>query len=235
MNNNINMSVKDSQYKNNNDYSIEFNPDNITKIRKDYEDFNNKYKVVSEISKKYDNKKDLLYCISILFAPISSITIIIIDIISNGKLFKIIPTEYLGIGAAIVILFISLIIISIGIYFGIKGEKLYNNFFKTNTVFRNIKNIDTGIFLNNFINNASVNKEVRIKRKARKNKGYKSHYTFKFYIDDKKLFKFKCLCNDVTFTDTNIIKIKDKIEQNNDIGEIAYFISMELPNSLKNI
>ena len=54
-------------------------------------------------------------------------------------------------------------------------------------------------------------------------------------IDDKKLFKFKCLCNDVTFTDTNIIKIKDKIEQNNDIGEITYFISMELPNSLKNI
>lgn len=51
MNNNINISVKDSKYINNNDYSIEFNPDNIIKIKKDYEDFNNKYKVVSEISK----------------------------------------------------------------------------------------------------------------------------------------------------------------------------------------
>ena len=49
MNDNINISVKDSQYKNNNDYSIEFNPDNITKIKKDYEDFNNKYKVVNRV------------------------------------------------------------------------------------------------------------------------------------------------------------------------------------------
>lgn len=78
-------------------------------------------------------------------------------------------------------------------------------------------------------------KKSELREKLKKNKGYKSHYTFKFYIDDKKLFKFKCLCNDVTFTDTNIIKIKDKIEQNNDIGKITYFISMELPNSLKNI
>lgn len=198
MNDNINISVKDNSYINNNDYSIEFNPDNITKIKKDYEDFNNKYKVVSEISKKYDDRQDLLYCISILFAAISCIAFIIIDIISDGKLSKIIPIEYFVIG----IFFIGLTILSIGIYFSIKEKNL---------------------------------KEVRIKRKAEKNKGYKSHYTFKFYIDDKKLFKFKCLCNDVTFTDTNIIKIKDKIEQNNDIGEITYFISMELPNSLKNI
>lgn len=231
MNDNINISVKDNSYINNNDYSIEFNPDNITKIKKDYEDFNNKYKVVSEISKKYDDRQDLLYCISILFAAISCIAFIIIDIISDGKLSKIIPIEYFVIG----IFFIGLTILSIGIYFSIKEKNLYDNFFKTNTVFSNSKNIDTGIFLTDFINNASVNKEVRIKRKAEKNKGYKSHYTFKFYIDDKKLFKFKYLCNDVTFTDTNIIKIKDKIEQNNDIGEITYFISMELPNSLKNI
>ena len=73
MNDNINISVKDNSYINNNDYSIEFNPDNITKIKKDYEDFNNKYKVVSEISKKYDDRQDLLYCISILFAAISCI------------------------------------------------------------------------------------------------------------------------------------------------------------------
>lgn len=231
MNDNINISVKDNSYINNNDYSIEFNPDNITKIKKDYEDFNNKYKVVSEISKKYDDRISLLFCISILFATISCIAFIIIDIISDGKLSKIIPIEYFVIG----IFFIGLTILSIGIYFSIKEKNLYSNFFKNNTVFRNIQNIDTGIFLTDFINNASVNKEVRIKRKAEKNKDYKSHYTFKFYIDDKKLFKFKCLCNDVTFTDTNIIKIKDKIEQNNDIGEITYFISMELPNSLKNI
>lgn len=231
MNDNINISVKDSQYKNNNDYSIEFNPDNITKIKKDYEDFNNKYKVVSEISKKYDDRISLLFCISILFAAISCIAFIIIDTISDGKLSKIIPIEYFVIG----IFLMSITIISIGIYLSIKETNLYSNFFKNNTVFRNIQNIDTGIFLTDFINNASVNKEVRIKRKAKKNKDYKSHYTFKFYIDDKKLFKFKCLCNDVTFTDTNVIKIKDKIEQNNDIGEITYFISMELPNSLKNI
>lgn len=231
MNDNINISVKDSQYKNNNDYSIEFNPDNITKIKKDYEDFNNKYKVVSEISKKYDDRISLLFCISILFAAISCIAFIIIDTISDGKLSKIIPIEYFAIG----IFLMGITIISICIYLSIKETNLYSNFFKNNTVFRNIQNIDTGIFLTDFINNASVNKEVRIKRKAEKNKGYKSHYTFKFYIDDKKLFKFKCLCNDVTFTDTNIIKIKDKIEQNNDIGEITYFISMELPNSLKNI
>lgn len=231
MNDNINISVKDSQYKNNNDYSIEFNPDNITKIKKDYEDFNNKYKVVSEISKKYDDRISLLFCISILFAAISCIAFIIIDTISDGKLSKIIPIEYFVIG----IFLMGITIISIGIYLSIKETNLYSNFFKNNTVFRNIKNIDTGIFLTDFINNASVNKEVRIKRKAEKNKGYKSHYTFKFYIDDKKLFKFKYLCNDVTFTDTNVIKIKDKIEQNNDIGKITYFISMELPNSLKNI
>lgn len=231
MNDNINISVKDSQYINNNDYSIEFNPDNITKIKKDYEEFNNKYKVVSEISKKYDDRISLLFCISILFAAISCIAFIIIDTISDGKLSKIIPIEYFVIG----IFLMGITIISIGIYLSIKEKNLYDNFFKTNTVFRNIKNIDTGIFLTDFINNASVNKEVRIKRKAEKNKGYKSHYTFKFYIDDKKLFKFKYLCNDVTFTDTNVIKFKDKIEQNNDIGEITYFISMELPNSLKNI
>lgn len=67
MNNNINISVKDNSYINNNDYSIEFNPDNITKIKKDYEDFNNKYKVVSEISKKYDDRQDLLYYIVLVF------------------------------------------------------------------------------------------------------------------------------------------------------------------------
>jgi hypothetical protein len=231
MNDNINISVKDSQYKNNNDYSIEFNPDNITKIKKDYEDFNNKYKVVSEISKKYDDRISLLFCISILFAAISCIAFIIIDTISDGKLSKIIPIEYFVIG----IFLMGITIISIGIYLSIKETNLYSNFFKNNTVFRNIKNIDTGIFLTDFINNASVNKEVRIKRKAEKNKGYKSHYTFKFYIDDKKLFKFKYLCNDVTFTDTNVIKFKDEIKQNDDIDEIAYFISIELPNSLKNI
>jgi hypothetical protein len=231
MNDNINISVKDSQYINNNDYSIEFNPDNITKIKKDYEEFNNKYKVVSEISKKYDDRISLLFCISILFAAISCIAFIIIDTISDGKLSKIIPIEYFVIG----IFLMGITIISIGIYLSIKEKNLYDNFFKTNTVFRNIKNIDTGIFLTDFINNASVNKEVRIKRKAEKNKGYKSHYTFKFYIDDKKLFKFKYLCNDVTFTDTNVIKFKDEIKQNDDIGEIAYFISIELPNSLKNI
>lgn len=81
MNDNINISVKDNSYINNNDYSIEFNPDNITKIKKDYEDFNNKYKIVSKISKKYDDRQGLLYCISILFAAISCIVFIIIDII----------------------------------------------------------------------------------------------------------------------------------------------------------
>ncbi|MCB7108871.1 hypothetical protein [Agathobacter rectalis] len=120
MNDNINISVKDSQYKNNNDYSIEFNPDNITKIKKDYEDFNNKYKVVSEISKKYDDRISLLFCISILFAAISCIAFIIIDTISDGKLSKIIPIEYFVIG----IFFIGLTILSIGIYFSIK-EKTY--------------------------------------------------------------------------------------------------------------
>lgn len=231
MNNNINISVKDNSYKNHNDYSIEFNPENITKIKKDYDDFNNKYKIVNKISKKYDDRISLLYCIGILFAVISCIAFTIIDTISDGKLSKIIPIEYFVIG----IFLMGIIIISIGIYLSIKEKNLYSNFFKNNTVFRNIKNIDTGIFLTDFINNASVNKEVRIKRKAEKNKGYKSHYTFKFYIDDKKLFKFKYLCNDVTFTDTNVIKFKDKIEQNNDIGKIDYFISIELPNSLKNI
>lgn len=164
MNDNINISVKDNSYINNNDYSIEFNPDNITKIKKDYEDFNNKYKIVSKISKKYDDRQGLLYCISILFAAISCIVFIIIDIISDGKLSKIIPIEYFVIG----IFFIGLTILSIGIYFSIKEKNLYDNFFKTNTVFSNSKNIDTGIFLTDFINNASVNKEVRIKRKAEK-------------------------------------------------------------------
>ena len=98
MNDNINISVKDNSYINNNDYSIEFNPDNITKIKKDYEDFNNKYKIVSKISKKYDDRQGLLYCISILFAAISCIVFIIIDIISDGKLSKIIPIEYFVIG-----------------------------------------------------------------------------------------------------------------------------------------
>jgi uncharacterized protein YjbK len=67
MNDNINISVKDNSYINNNDYSIEFNPDNITKIKKDYEDFNNKYKIVSKISKKYDDRQGLLYYIVLVF------------------------------------------------------------------------------------------------------------------------------------------------------------------------